>query len=169
MNAPTVQLLDTLTDDLETRFNSLLDATVAGDVTTVRTLVTRERNDLLALQLNNGCDALIVAAQCGNPEIVQHLIDCGADLSARFEAPNGETLTALDIARYKKNGDAVTVLLAACDAQDVRNGESRTIVAVKSPDGTLDVRVRNRHTGEALTDRLSLAAAAEGRQAALRV
>lgn len=170
MNAPTtVAPLTALTDDINARFESLFAALRNSDLIAIRALVNRGRNDLLAVQLSNGCEALHVAANFGKPAIVQHLIDCGADLTALVDGGNGTWLTPLDVARTKGHGEAVEVLIAACEAQGVRNGESRQIIAVKAPDNSTVVRVLNRHTGERLTDRFSRDAAEEGRKAAMRV
>lgn len=157
-----------MTTDRVTRFKALLDAIVAQNLPTVRTLVNRECNDLLALQLRGGMDALHVAAQCGNPAIAQHLIDMGAELCALVEGPEGDFFTPLDLARLAGRHDTVAVLLAACEAQNVRDGESRCAHVLHRRDGTMsDVCVCNLHTGDLLTDGTSIDVGEQVRQAAL--
>ncbi|MCA8448903.1 ankyrin repeat domain-containing protein [Burkholderia vietnamiensis] len=145
-----------MTDDLLSRYNALMEAIETNDVPTIKKLVNSNNNELLALQQDNGVGALIRAVQVNNPVAVQHFIDHGAVLNQRFTSNSGAELTALDLARFKGHRKVVKILVAACDAQDVFDGESRRAIAVGGPDGKLlSVTMQNSFSHERLTDRFA--------------
>jgi uncharacterized protein len=106
--------------------DELLEASAAGDLSRVKTLLAAKTN--VNAKDQQGYTALIVASSNGYLEVVRALPAEGADVNA--EAANG---TALTIASQKGSLEVVRVLLAAGADVNAKafNGETATSLAKK--------------------------------------
>ncbi|SDG92685.1 Ankyrin repeat-containing protein [Paraburkholderia phenazinium] len=149
------------TEDLDARAMRLMEACRDGDLATVQALVTEKGADVLQIELQDGRDALHLAAVGGVGAIVEHLVAHGANLEAIANHRPEGPYTALDLARVLENPEAVAVLERACDEQGVQHGEHFDAIAVQGPNGTSDVRVLNTYSRKRVHGRAADALAAK--------
>ncbi|MCA8448948.1 ankyrin repeat domain-containing protein [Burkholderia vietnamiensis] len=102
----------------------LMHAANEGDLPTVKTLV----NDgtLVGLADEDGTTPLHLAAAGGHMDVVEFLIDQGADLLAK-SVQNGRGWTALDIAVRRKHEDVALLLLQAMGEQGFVNANGEIV------------------------------------------
>ena len=76
-----------------------------GHVGVVELLLSRKEIEI-DRQNGVGCTALYVASWCGHPEVIELLLQAGAD--PRIAANNGRT--PVDIARSRRNEECIQLL-----------------------------------------------------------
>lgn len=136
----------------ERRFKRVLAACESGDLNTATTVVAGEDDPILKMADAMGQTLLHAAVQGGNTDILDILIENGADLraSATLHLPTrpfdeGGPYLPLDLARVLHQDEAANVLAKACDAAKV-DGETPHVIAMYGPDGAPYVKILNKYT-----------------------
>jgi peptidoglycan/LPS O-acetylase OafA/YrhL len=106
-------------DARETKF---FDAAAAGDTETVRAAIESKEIAIDALHPGSGASLLTVAAFSGQTEMVEFLLQQGADANQR----NGDAGTPLHVAVFMGRADAVEKLLEAGADPKAKDGGGNT-------------------------------------------
>lgn len=108
----------------------IIKAAQVGTWTEVKNLITKG-DDIEALHEGTGRSALLVAAHCGREDIVELLMESGANL--RVADTYGET--SLHLAAARGHADVVELLMIMKDLTEVPNVKGRTALRVATDAG----------------------------------
>jgi len=119
--------------------DDLMGASVAGDVSRVKTLLAAKADVNAIDEYGLGFTALMLASEKGHLEVVRALLAAGADVNAKLIRGFGIGQTALSLASLNGQPEVVRALLVAGADMNAANSYGFTAFRLASDKGHLEV------------------------------